>query len=110
MTAWQDIKRSTSQRVQALDAWWHAKAGSRPLPDRADLDPAEISQLLPYVLISELIRPFRVRYRLLGTEVVQIAGMDFAGCYLDELIPAAMKRPGWITIACAHRQRGQSMV
>jgi hypothetical protein len=93
MTAWQDIKRSTSQRVQALDAWWHAKAGSRPLPDRADLDPAEISQLLPYVLISELIRPFRIRYRLLGTEVVQIAGMDFAGCYLDELIPAGDEEP-----------------
>lgn len=87
MSAWQDIKNSTSQRVLALDAWWHSKASARSLPDRADLDPAEIPALLPYILLSEIVRPFRIRYRLLGTEVVKIAGMDFAGCYLDELIP-----------------------
>jgi hypothetical protein len=87
MSAWQDITQTHSERVLALDAWWRAKAGSRPLPDRTDLDPSEITQLLPYVLISEVVCPFRVRYRLLGTEVVQIAGMDFTGCYLDELIP-----------------------
>ena len=29
--------------------------------------------------------PFRVRYRLVGTEVVRYTGLDFTGRYLDEL-------------------------
>ncbi len=87
MGAWQDVAKSKSERVLALDTWWREKAGGRIVPDRADLDPAEIPHLLPYLLISEIVHPFRIRYRLLGTEVVQITGMDFTGSYLDELIP-----------------------
>ncbi len=67
------------------------KAGARALPDRADLDPAEIPLLLPYILISEVEQPFRIRYRLIGTEVVHVTGMNFTGHYLDELIPAGRR-------------------
>lgn len=87
MSAWQDLSKSTSERVRTLDAWWRLKAADRVIPDRRDIDPTEIPQLLPYILLSEIVPPFRVRYRLLGTEVVAVTGMDFAGCYLDELIP-----------------------
>ncbi len=87
MTAWQDMAQTKSERVRAFDAWWRAKAGTRRMPDRSDIDPMEIPHLLPYLLLSEIVPPFRIRYRLLGTEVVEITGMDFAGCYLDQLIP-----------------------
>lgn len=87
MSAWQDFSRTTSERVRTLDAWWREKAAGRRLPDRTDIDPTEIPKLLPYILLSEVVPPFRIRYRLLGTEVVAVTGMDFTGCYLDELIP-----------------------
>jgi hypothetical protein len=87
MTAWLDIRQSQSARVRELDAWWRKKAGHRALPDRADLDPAEIPLLLPYILVSEIEHPFRVRYRLVGTEVVDVTGLNFTGHYLDQLIP-----------------------
>ncbi|WP_374384088.1 PAS domain-containing protein [Dongia sp.] len=96
MSAWQDIDKTSSERVRALDAWWREKAADRRLPDRTDLDPTEIPQLLPYILLSEVVPPFRVRYRLLGTEVVAVTGMDFTGCYLDELIPPGDDEEAWM--------------
>jgi hypothetical protein len=87
MTAWLDIKQSQSARVRELDAWWRGNSRERLLPDRSDLDPAAIPLLLPYILISEIEQPFRVRYRLIGTEVVHVTGLNFTGHYLDQLIP-----------------------
>ena len=56
------------------------------LPMRADIEPADIKSLLPFVIIVDLqADPFRVFYRLVGTAVVHASGMDFTGTYLDEL-------------------------
>jgi hypothetical protein len=57
------------------------------LPRRCDIDPAEIKPLLPYLMIVDFIgTPMRVRYRLVGTEIVRFSTMDFTNAYLDELI------------------------
>jgi N-acetylglutamate synthase-like GNAT family acetyltransferase len=56
------------------------------MPVWADIDPAEIKPLLPQLIVSRYERnPFRVRYSLVGTWIVQYAGADFTGSYLDEL-------------------------
>ena len=49
--------------------------------------PAAINpELLPYVLIADFeTEPFRVRFRLVGTRLVESAGQDFTGRYLDEM-------------------------
>src|SRR5690606_7103695 len=64
----------------------HACDG-RAMPRRADLDPAAIgAELLPYVALADAEpSPFRVRYRLVGTKMVQYSRIDFTGRYLDEL-------------------------
>ena len=74
-----------SMRVNALYRYWQSRRIGA-LPMRADIDPAEIKPLLPYVMIVDLKRePFRVFYRLVGTAVVHFSGMDFTGTHLDEL-------------------------
>ena len=56
------------------------------MPSRADIDPADIPHLLPAIALVDIeTEPFRVRYRVVGTRLVQDMGHDFTGFYLDEL-------------------------
>lgn len=94
MTAWTDLSRSQSARVKRLDAWWQSSA-VHGLPDRSAFDPSAFTNLLPYLLLSEAERPFRVRYRLIGTAVRDVAGSDFAGRYLDDMLPEGEAEEPW---------------
>jgi hypothetical protein len=70
---------------QLLD-YWSARRGSRRMPRRADIDPTEIPGLLSHIMMTELTYdPFRVRYRLVGTEIAAFAKFDFTNQYADEL-------------------------
>jgi hypothetical protein len=75
----------TSDRIHRLVAYWQARRGNRPMPLRADIDPAEMRDLLPNIVMTDIEDPFRVRYRLVGTKVVDFNRIDFTGRYLDEL-------------------------
>jgi hypothetical protein len=68
-----------------LYAYWEAKRRARSMPARADIDPADILWLLPYLMIIERAAD-RFRYRLAGTAVAVALGQDptgkFVGHYL----------------------------
>lgn len=61
--------------------YWSAKRSSRLMPLRSDLSPIDMPRrLLPHLMIAELVdEPFVVRYRLMGTAMVQEFGEDFTG-------------------------------
>jgi CheY-like chemotaxis protein len=65
--------------------YWIEKARGRPMPDRKDLDPAEIADLLPHLSILEVVgdRP-RYRFRLLGTQVVEALGFNPTNRFMDD--------------------------
>lgn len=87
----EDVK---SDLIRALHRWWKAAAGDSDIPDRSAVDPAAFKDLLPYLMISDLeLDPFRIRFRLVGTKVVEATGFDFTGHYLDELIPGDEDEP-----------------
>jgi hypothetical protein len=72
--------------LRKLLAYWSGKKGDRPVPIRADIDPSEITVLLPHVLLVDIERsPLRFRYRLTGTEFARGYGIELTGRYLDEL-------------------------
>lgn len=72
--------------LERLLQYWNQKRKDGHLPVRADIDPAEIKVLLPHIMIVDLSNdPFRVRYRLVGTEIVRFSHFDFTGHYLDQL-------------------------
>jgi hypothetical protein len=75
------------ERLLQLHAYWRHKATGRPMPCRADLDPIEIPQLLPHVMLVDVLRSSRYRYRLIGTENAREHGINATGCYLDEVLP-----------------------
>lgn len=75
-----------SARVRAIHAYWRGKRGDGALPRRADIDPAEIKSLLPFVLLSDVHHdPFRVYFRLVGTGIVEAAKCDLTGHWLHEI-------------------------
>ena len=73
-------------RIDRLKAYWEERRGNRLVPLRRDIDPVDLKDLLPYIIIAELQRnPFRVRYRLGGAAVNDALGYNIAGRYLDEM-------------------------
>jgi len=67
-------------------AYWLAKCAGRPMPVRADLDPAEMLPFLPHVALMDVLRdPADFRYRLLGTVVDAHMNGRYTGMRLSDL-------------------------
>lgn len=81
-----EIAEIASPSIHQLYAYWADKRGGRSMPRREDIDPMQLKPLLPDLVISELEpAPLRVRYRLVGTRVAEVTGLDYTGLYLDEV-------------------------
>ncbi len=73
-------------RLRQAYAYWVSKAGNRLMPARRDLDPTEIPSLLPFIMLLDVIsEPLDFRYRLVGTEVVNISHFNYTGKLFSEL-------------------------
>jgi hypothetical protein len=60
--------------------YWDSKRAGRSMPARRDIEPTEILDLLPYVVLIDVERdPVDFRYRLVGTAVVARFGHDRTG-------------------------------
>src|SRR6478672_4472332 len=76
-------------RLKRLFSYWDGLRGEREMPSRADITPATIGKdLLPWIALTEVIDGgARFRFRLCGTGLAGIAGLDLTGHYIDELNP-----------------------
>ena len=86
VSSW-DVAIVQSQRIRKLNSYWHAKAKGK-VPSRSDIDPVDVRELLPNLMMIDMVgeEPVRFRYRLVGTRVVQYTGFDFTGRCLDEMV------------------------
>ena len=79
--------RIRSSKVQTVFRHWRDCLNGRVFPRRSDIDPAAMRKALPHITVTQLYYdPFRVRYRLVGTEVVRWSKQDFTNRYADELV------------------------
>jgi hypothetical protein len=86
MERYRSIDEVPSTRARRMFRYWTEKKAARPMPSRADIDPGEIKDLLPNVILTRIeYAPFRVLYKLVGTRAVENAGYDYSGHYLDEM-------------------------
>jgi hypothetical protein len=77
-----------SDLVQQFHRHWLRLCRDSVLPSRSDIDPANFKRILPNVILTGIeYDPFRVRYRLCGTRVVEFCG-NLTGRYLDEIAGA----------------------
>lgn len=77
----------SSPHLGAIFDYWQRLRAGRPAPAIADFDPLGLPPAaLRYIIIADVFaRPFRVKYRLVGTHGVEVAGFDFTGRFLHEL-------------------------
>lgn len=70
----------------ALYRYWNKRRGHRRMPDRRDIDPIDLGPaLLPHIGLMDIVDGGkRVRYRLLGTAIVDRWGHDPTGKFMDE--------------------------
>src|SRR4030095_10030888 len=69
-------------------AYWQRKCGERHMPCRADIDPGEMPDLLPYVRLVGRRARGQYRYRVVGTELEQMhGGLKYAGRFVHEAFP-----------------------
>jgi len=67
------------------DYWMSHRKNGR-LPKREDIEPGDVSDLLPNIFLVDVEEtPRRYRVRLAGTEVVAFFGMDMTGKTIDSL-------------------------
>jgi hypothetical protein len=79
--------RIRSPRIRSVLNHWRASRQGKALPHRSDIDPSAMRGALGHVIIAGLsYDPFRVLYRLVGTEIVRWSKQDFTNCYADELV------------------------
>lgn len=73
------------EQRQVFD-YWRAKCAGRSMASRADVKPAEIKRLLPYISLIDLVgEGSRFRVRLAGTQLREFFGREITGAYLDDL-------------------------
>jgi hypothetical protein len=78
-------------RLLRLYRYWLEKSGARAFPQRADLDPVDFKYILGYVTMVDIIEPEaagaprRYYFRLDGSHLAALSGIDYTRRYLDEL-------------------------
>lgn len=82
----QDRTGVQHEALRGLFDYWRDKTKGRPVPDRADLDPMEMVPWLSHLLLVEICEgQADIRFRLIGTWVVDRIGRDDTGRTMSEL-------------------------
>jgi hypothetical protein len=75
-------------RIHRVYAYWKSIHPVSGLPGRQHIEPMALGDLLPGIWLVDVSQdPFRLRYRLVGTGVVEAMGRDTTGQWLDEAHP-----------------------
>lgn len=97
-------------RFRRLADYLCARTAPGRLPGRQHIEPTEIADLLPWLMLVDVIEQpsggTRYRIRLVGTEVVAIQGSDGTGRFVDDVLNdgnAAAIIDGYNDIVCSRR-------
>lgn len=78
-------ERLRSALIAGVEAVWTELCQGEAMPRKSAIDPVDFKPWLPYLSLIEIHDPpFRIRYRLVGTETVRFGGEDYTGKWLEE--------------------------
>lgn len=85
-----------SLKIATLATYWRERCTGDGWPQRSAIQPWDLVNLLPNMLVSDVYRASgHVYYRLVGTRVVEMSRFDFTGRWLHEMQPAAQESGIW---------------
>ena len=94
------IDASMDPESRTLLDLWNRKRGARRAPARAEFDPAELKPLLSKLILMEVRHdPLDFVYRLSGTEIYDIHGMELTGKSVRDLTPKPYGEAVWRDMA-----------
>jgi hypothetical protein len=100
-----------SQDSAAFIRAWNRWRGDRLLPSRRDFDLGSIKRLLPRVILLEIRSPTEVAFRLAGTWVTRVLGVELTGRnYLELGNPADRKERAELLFAEVAQPCGAVMI
>ncbi len=74
------------QRLRRLLDYWNALRGETAMPAKSAIDPVDFRFVLGYVTLVDVEdAPRRYHFRLDGSILARLSGVDYTGRYLDEL-------------------------
>lgn len=79
VACWQRKHTMAHPTIRDVIEYWDRLRASRDVPNRSDIDTREISEVLSYTFILDRARPDAVRFRLSGTHVNELMGLDVRG-------------------------------
>lgn len=90
----QVLDRPNDPALLSLHQLWLAKLGGRPMPARADFDPAEFRALLPHIMLVDVLPPPEIyRVRLMGQAMIDFHGRNLTGLTPRQYVgPEALER------------------
>jgi hypothetical protein len=92
-----DAAQAWHPKLQRLLQYWKSIHPPQGLPGRQHLDPLAIADLLAGIWLLDVQRePFRLRYRLAGTRIVEAIGREVTGQWLDEAHPHLAGKPEYL--------------
>jgi hypothetical protein len=71
-------------RLRAILRYWAEKSAGRAMPFRRQIDPIEISSILPIALLAD-VTPSGARMRLLGSEATDAYGSETRHCLIADI-------------------------
>jgi len=81
-----DVTHISDPRLKRFFDYWKACRGERTMPARADIDPLDFQYVLGHVALIDVETGDRQRYRFRvdGSTIADLCGLDLTGKYLDE--------------------------
>ncbi|MDX3926982.1 MAG: PAS domain-containing protein [Shinella sp.] len=78
-----------TKTAREIHGYWNRLRAARPVPERCDIEPAEIGPILPDLFMLEHDAPAGLRFRLAGTRLCtrfdrELKGHDFAEIWSEE--------------------------
>jgi hypothetical protein len=75
---------------------WRAKAGNRTMPQRSEMTPRDLKDILPSIVIAERVKenPSSYMFRLIGTGLTRVTG-HVTGKTFEESVPPDLL-PRWV--------------
>ncbi len=80
-----DFLTRCSRRVTSFYQYWDGKRQGREMPARADIDPLEMREWLPGIILVDVFHnPRRLVYRLVGSRSVELRQADVTGKCVED--------------------------
>lgn len=73
--------------LSSVRDYWNEKRGSRAMPSRSDISPAQLKSFLPYILLADVVDAGKdFRYRVVGTQLREFFYFEPTGKLMSEAV------------------------